>query len=36
MRTNMDYLVMDHFILDKRDMQPLSDDVDWQNQFELD
>jgi carbamoyltransferase len=36
MRTNMDYLVMDHFLLDKREMKPLSDDVDWQNQFELD
>ena len=36
MRTNMDYLVMDHFILDKSAMKPLSDDVDWQTQFELD
>jgi carbamoyltransferase len=36
MRTNMDYLVMDDFILDKKDMKPLGDDIDWQNQFELD
>ena len=36
MRTNMDYLVMDRFILDKREMKPLADDVDWRNQFELD
>jgi carbamoyltransferase len=36
MRTNMDYLVMDHFILDKKEMQPLVDDVDWRNIFELD
>jgi carbamoyltransferase len=36
MRTNMDYLVMDHFVLDKRDMKPLQDDVDWRNLFELD
>ena len=36
MRTNMDYLVMDHFVLDKREMKPLQDDVDWRNLFELD
>lgn len=36
MRTNMDYLVMDDFLLDKKDMKPLASDVDWQNQFELD
>ena len=36
MRTNMDYLVMDRFVLDKRQMQPLREDVDWRNLFELD
>jgi carbamoyltransferase len=36
MRTNMDFLVMDHFLLDKRDMEPLKDDTDWQREFELD
>jgi carbamoyltransferase len=36
MRTNMDYLVLDCFVLDKREMQPLQDDVDWRNLFELD
>ncbi len=36
MRTNMDYLVMDRFVLDKREMKPLSDDIDWQREFELD
>jgi carbamoyltransferase len=36
MRTHMDYLVLDHFVLDKRDMQPLREDVDWRNLFELD
>ncbi len=36
MRTNMEYLVMDHFLLDKREMKPLQDDVDWRNLFELD
>ncbi|MFQ5700618.1 MAG: carbamoyltransferase [Acidobacteriota bacterium] len=36
MRTNMDYLVIDRFVLDKKAMKPLRDDVDWQRQFELD
>lgn len=36
MRTDMDYLVMDHFLVDKRDVQPLAGDVDWQREFELD
>ncbi|HET6373904.1 MAG TPA: carbamoyltransferase [Candidatus Polarisedimenticolia bacterium] len=36
MRTNMDYLVMDRFVLDKREMKPLRDDIDWQREFELD
>jgi carbamoyltransferase len=36
MRTNMDYLVMDRFILDKKQMKPLRDDIDWQREFELD
>jgi len=36
MRTNMDYLVLDRFVLDKKQMQPLRDDIDWQREFELD
>jgi carbamoyltransferase len=36
MRTNMDYLVLDRFLLDKREMKPLCEDVDWSAQFELD
>ena len=36
MRTNMDYLVMDRFVLDKKKMNPLRDDIDWQREFELD
>ncbi|MGH9868203.1 MAG: carbamoyltransferase family protein [Candidatus Polarisedimenticolia bacterium] len=36
MRTHMDYLVMDRFVLDKRSMKPLPDDIDWQREFELD
>ena len=36
MRTNMDYLVMGNFLLDKKEMRPLPDDIDWQKEFELD
>jgi carbamoyltransferase len=36
MRTNMDYLVMGNFLLDKKDQKPLEDDVDWRKEFELD
>ncbi len=36
MRTNMDYLVLDHHVLDKREQPPLHDDVDWRTLFELD
>ncbi|HEX5734978.1 MAG TPA: carbamoyltransferase [Blastocatellia bacterium] len=36
MRTNMDFLVMDQFILDKREMKPMEGDTDWQREFELD
>ncbi len=36
MRTNMDYLVMGPFLLDKAQQKPLAEDVDWKKQFELD
>jgi carbamoyltransferase len=36
MRTNMDHLVMGSFLLDKRQMKPLHEDVDWRDLFELD
>ncbi|MDP3940230.1 MAG: carbamoyltransferase [Deltaproteobacteria bacterium] len=36
MRTNMDHLVLDRFLLDKKEMEPLREDVDWRTQFELD
>jgi len=36
MRTNMDYLVVGHHLLDKRDQPALREDVDWRTQFELD
>jgi carbamoyltransferase len=36
MRTHMDHLVIDRFVLDKKDMKPLDHDTDWQSEFELD
>lgn len=36
MRTNMDYLVMGPFLLDKLQQKPLAADTDWKKQFELD
>jgi carbamoyltransferase len=36
MRTNMDYLVMGHLILDKKEMKPLEEQGDWRDQFGLD
>lgn len=36
MRTDMDYLVMDNFIIDKKEMMPLKEDIDWKKKFELD
>jgi len=36
MRSGLDYLVMDRFILDKREMPPLKEEIPWQKQFELD
>jgi carbamoyltransferase len=36
MRTNMDYLCMGHFLLDKRDQKPWEEKENWQEQFELD
>lgn len=36
MRTNMDYLVIGSFLLDKKRMTPLQEDVDWRELFELD
>lgn len=36
MRTNMDYLIMGSFLLDKKVQKPLENDIDWQKEFELD
>jgi carbamoyltransferase len=36
MRTEMDYLVLENFLLDKRDQPKLEEDADWRSQYELD
>jgi len=36
MRTNMDYLVLGNFLLDKARQKPLTDDADWKKEFGLD
>lgn len=36
MRTEMDYLVLGNFILDKRDQKKLKDDTNWKEEFQLD
>jgi carbamoyltransferase len=36
MRTEMDYLIMGSFLLDKKAQAPLEKDIQWQKAFELD
>ena len=36
MRTNMDYLIMSHFLIEKKEQKPLDKDIDWLKEFELD
>ena len=36
MRTEMDYLIMGNYLLDKTEQKPLTGDSDWRNEFELD
>jgi carbamoyltransferase len=36
MRTEMDYLIMGCYLLDKKDQRPLKKDIDWKETFELD
>ncbi len=36
MRTNMDYLIMGHYLLEETEQKPLDKDIDWLREFELD
>jgi len=36
MRTNMDYLLLGNFLLEKTGQKPLDKDIDWLREFELD
>jgi len=36
MRTDMDYLVLGNFVLKKTEQTPLTNDVDWKQEYELD
>ena len=36
MRTEMDYLAVENFFLDKKEQPAWEDDTSWQNEFELD
>ena len=36
MRTNMDYLIMENFLLEKKEQKPLDKDINWLREFELD
>ena len=36
MRTNMDYLIMGNYLLEKKEQKPLDKDIDWLKKYELD
>jgi len=36
MRTEMDYLLLNNYLLIKSEQQPLTNDTDWEDEFELD
>lgn len=36
MRTNMDYLIMENALLEKKSQKPLDKDIDWLRKYELD
>jgi carbamoyltransferase len=36
MRTNIDYLIMGNFLIEKREQKPLDKDIDWLKEFEVD
>lgn len=36
MRTNMDYLIMNNFLIEKKEQKPLEKDINWLKEYELD
>ncbi|MFC1698969.1 carbamoyltransferase [Candidatus Omnitrophota bacterium] len=36
MRTNMDYLLLGNYLIEKKEQKPLDKDIDWLREFELD
>jgi carbamoyltransferase len=36
MRTEMDFLILENFVIDKKDQPPFSETADWRSQFRLD
>ena len=36
MRTEMDYLILNNYLLSKKEQRPLDKDSDWMSEFELD
>jgi carbamoyltransferase len=36
MRTEMDFLIMGNYLVDKTQQKPLEEDIDWREEFELD
>ena len=36
MRTDMDYLIMGNYLLDKKEQKELVEDKDWRKEFTLD
>lgn len=36
MRTNMDYLIMGNYLIEKKEQKPLDKDIDWLREFALD
>jgi carbamoyltransferase len=36
MRTEMDYLIMGNYLLDKTEQRPMKEDSEWRKKFELD
>ena len=36
MRTNMDYMIMSNYLIEKKEQKPLDKDIDWLKKYELD